>query len=160
MANMAKTTRRDAAFWILQGPGWLVLSLLIYAQGVSAFSYGLGIAMGTQWSAERITEVGTAFSYGFAFGDLSVYIPLLLIGLIGHLRGADWGRVCFAAALGISVYGPIVWLATVVDARGAQGWELASETQYWWMCLLTAAWGALGLCLLMRKPRIINREKI
>ena len=64
MTNTTKRTKRGIGFWVLQGPGWIVLSMLIYAQGISAFSYGLGVSMGTQKPAERITEVGTAFSYG------------------------------------------------------------------------------------------------
>ena len=40
--------------------------------------------MGTQEAAEVVSEVGVAFWYGFAFGDLIAYIPLLAIGLIGY----------------------------------------------------------------------------
>ena len=46
-----------ATFWIMQGPGWLLLSYLVVAQGVSALDYRLGVAMGTQESADVITEV-------------------------------------------------------------------------------------------------------
>ena len=73
-------------------PGWLLLAYLIYAQGISAFSYELGVAMGTQEPSHRISEVGAAFWYGFALGDLLIYIPVLCAGLIGHVRGARWGR--------------------------------------------------------------------
>jgi len=69
----------------LQIPGWLLLAYLVYAQAIPAFDYELGIRMGTQESAQRITEVGVAFWYGFAFADLVIYIPLLGAGLIGRL---------------------------------------------------------------------------
>ena len=108
-------------------------------------------AHGHQESAETITEVGTAFFYGFALGDLLTYIPLLAVGLIGHLRGAAWSWIVLAAALGITVYWPVVCLATVVDARGAASWHLADETPFWIALPLIAAWGALGLSLLLRK---------
>lgn len=48
-------------FWSLQGPGWVLLLYLVYAQAIPAFDYDLGVAMGTQESAARITEVGVAF---------------------------------------------------------------------------------------------------
>lgn len=147
-----KTKRRSIGFWTLQVPGWLLLIWLVYAQGISALSYEFGVAMGTQEPVERITQVGVAFWYGFAFADLIVYLPLLLVGLIGHLRGTNWGRVSFAAALGISVYWPLVSLAALVDARDAPGWEIGDERPYWLVCLLVAAWGAVGLWLLMRHP--------
>lgn len=135
---------------MLQAPGWLLLAYVIYAQGVPAFDYELGVAMGTQESAAVITEVGTAFWYGFAFGDLIVYIPLLAAGLFGYALGKTWGRTVLAAALGITVYWPIVCLAAIVAARGADGWELGSETEYWVVLPVIALWGAWGIWALVR----------
>ena len=73
--------------------------------------------MGTQEPVESITEVGAAFWYGFALGDLLSYLPILLAGLIGHMLHRNWGRIIFAASLGISVYWPIVCLVTISDAH-------------------------------------------
>jgi hypothetical protein len=148
---MTPAGKRGPAFWVVQAPGWMLLLYLVVAQGVTAFSYDLGVRMGTQESAETITEVGTAFWYGFALGDLLTYIPLLAVGLIGHLRDAAWSPIVLAGALGITVYWPVVCLAAVVDARGAAGWHLADETPFWIALPLIAAWGALGLWLLVRE---------
>ncbi|MDH3976299.1 MAG: hypothetical protein OEV42_18695 [Deltaproteobacteria bacterium] len=147
--NMLK--RKGLAFWVLQGPGWLLLIYLVIAQGMAAFSYDLGVAMGTQESAETITEVGAAFWYGFALGDLLIYIPILIAGLIGHILGKQWGNIGLAAALGITIYWPIVCLAAMVDARDAAGWHLTSEIEYWVVCLLIAAWGAWALIYLLKE---------
>lgn len=143
--------KRGSVFWALQGPGWFLLIYLIIAQGISAVSYDFGVAMGTQEAAGTISEVGTAFFYGFALGDLLTYIPILLAGLIGHFRGTGWGRMLFAAALGITVYWPIVCLVTVVDARGASGWNLSNEIPFWIVLPCIAAWGAWGLFALIRE---------
>ena len=145
--------RRGIGFWALQGPGWLLLIYLILAQGIPAIDYDLGVAMGTQESADAITEVGAAFWWGFAVGDLLVYIPLLGLGLIGALIGARWGQVALAAALGITVYWPLVCLAAVLDARGAPGWTLAGEAAYWIVLPPIALWAAWGLLALVRTGR-------
>lgn len=145
-----KTMKRDIEFWSIQGPGWLLLLYLIFAQAIPAFDYDLGVSMGTQESAEQISEVGVAFWYGFAFGDLITYIPLLAMGLIGCYLGKVWGRMLLAAALGITVYWPVVCLAAVVSVRGATGWNLASETAYWIVLPLIALWGAWGLWSIAR----------
>jgi hypothetical protein len=129
---------------LLQIPGWLLFAYLVYAQAIPAFDYQLGVAMGTQESAGRITEVGTAFWYGFAFADLVIYIPLLGAGLTGHRLRRRWWRAVLGAALGITVYWPVVALATVVDARDATGWSI-DETAYWIVLPVIAAWGAWGL---------------
>src|SRR5210317_301495 len=108
-----------------------------------------GVRMGTQESAQTITEVGAAFWYGFAFSDLVIYIPLLGIGLIGQLLAFPWWRVVLSAALGITVYWPLVVLATAVDARDASGWNI-DETDYWIVLPLIAVWALFGLFLLAR----------
>ena len=142
---------RDTNFWLIQGPGWLLLLYLVYAQAIPAFNYEFGVAMGTQEPAEVVTEVGVAFWYGFAFADLVIYIPLLAAGLIGHWTASVRGRLVLAAALGITIYWPIVCLATVVAARTASGWTLGDETPFWIVLPLIAFWGAWGLWRLSRE---------
>ena len=159
---MNREGKHRKTFWGLQIPGWLLLIYLIYAQGVTAFSYDLGVLLGTQEPAGTITEVGAAFWYGFAFADLLVYIPILCLGLIGHLRARRWGDFIMSAALGITIYWPIVCLAALVDARGAPGWNIASETPYWVVLLAITAWGVWGLVTLTkntRKNTAVNPKK-
>ena len=136
------------AFWALQITGWLLVAYLIVAQCVSAFSYAAGVRMGTQEPAETITEVGAATWWAFAFGDLIFYTPLLAIGLAGQLLSADWALPVLAAALGVTVYWPIVCLAAIHRARGASGWSLPKEWQYWIVLPTIALWGLWGLVTL------------
>lgn len=136
---------RGIAYWGIQAPGWVLLAYLLVAQAIPVFDYEIGVRMGTQESAAIITDVGVAFWYGFAFADLAIYIPLLAIGLILHWQHHRWSGPILAAALGITVYWPIVCLAAVVSARGADGWNLASEAGFWIVLPLIALWGALAL---------------
>lgn len=53
--------KRKPDFWWLQIPGWILLAYLVYAQAIAAFDYDLGVRMGTQESAQQITEVGAAY---------------------------------------------------------------------------------------------------
>ena len=52
ISNMT-TKRREPTFWALQVPGWVLLAYLVYTQGITAISYDLGVAMGTQKSARH-----------------------------------------------------------------------------------------------------------
>ena len=145
--------KRSSGFWLLHIPGWFLLAYLIYAQAIPAFDYELGTAMGTQESAEQITEVGTAFWYGFAVGDLLIYIPLLALGLVTDLLKKQWSNIALAAALGITVYWPVVCLAAIADARGAAGWTLTNETDYWIVLPVIALWGTWELWYLVSSKR-------
>lgn len=134
--------KRSFNFWLIQGPGWLLLLYLVYAQAIPAFNYELGVALGTQEPASVVSEVGVAFWYGFAFGDLVIYVPLLAVGLVGYWLGHKWARIILAAAMGVTVYWPVVCLAAVVAARDARGWNLPHEIPYWIVLPLITTWGA------------------
>ena len=42
---------RGVSYWLLLGPGWLLLAYLVYAQAIPALDYDLGVSMGTQETA-------------------------------------------------------------------------------------------------------------
>jgi hypothetical protein len=134
--------KRSPSFHLIQWPGWLLVAYLVIAQAVPAFDYELGVKMGTQESAEIITEVGAAFWYGFAFADLVFYIPLMITGLVGHAGNKSWHPVVLGAALGVTIYWPITALATVVAADSAPGWRLDDVSIYWIVLPLVIAWAA------------------
>jgi len=144
-----KKTKR---FWFIQGPGWALLIYLVVAQGLPAINYELGVNMGTQEPVDIITPVGVAFWKGFAWGDLIVYIPLLLVGLLGCGFNKSWGSVPMVAALGITIYWPVTCLAALVAARDASGWKLPSETEYWVVLPLIILWAMVGLSGFAAKP--------
>ena len=135
---------RGSAFWFVQVPGWILLAYLVYAQAIPAFDYELGVRMGTQEPADQITEVGKAFWVGFALGDLLIYLPLLLVGLVGHLKQKPWTAWVLGAALGITVYWPVVVLAAALDAREASGWQV-DDGPYWLVLPPIALWAAWAL---------------
>ena len=141
------TDRRD--MFLVQIPGWLLLLYLVYAQVPAAFDYELGVLMGTQEPVDKISEVGVAFWYGFAFADLVVYIPILAVGLIGFRLGVRWGRALLGAALGITVYWPVVVLAAAVDARDAAGWTV-DDTPYWIVLPIILVWALFALLRITR----------
>jgi hypothetical protein len=105
--------------------------------------------MGTQEPREQITDVGVAFWWGLALADLVFYAPLLGVGLVAHWIDTDWASPVLGAALGTTVYWPIASLATVWKARGAPGWNLPKESQYWLVLPMVAGWGLVALVLLV-----------
>jgi hypothetical protein len=74
-----------------------------------------------------------------------------------------WALVAhLAAALGITVYWPIVCLAAVVTAREAHGWLLSNESDYWLVLPVITIWGAWGLwqqCRSLNLAMTLDRER-
>jgi hypothetical protein len=111
--------RRDLL--LVQIPGWLLLVYLVYAQVPAAFDYELGVRMGTQ---EPVA------------------------GLLGLWRDCRWSPAVLGAALGITIYWPVVALAAAVDARDAEGWaidETLYETLYWIVLPIITLWALVAL---------------
>jgi len=76
--------------------------------------------MGTQDPPEVVTPVGVAFWKGFALADLVFYVPVLGFGLWTYERNPLY----LSAALGATIYWPIVCLTAAISARQAPGWTL------------------------------------
>lgn len=145
--SQTEESMQGLTFWIIQIPGWALFVYLVAAQCTAALSYSLGVRMGTQEPRENVTDVGVAFWKGYAGADLIFYTPILGLGLLGQIAGTRWADAVLAAALGVTVYWPIACLWTVRAARGASGWHLSKEAQYWLVLPIIAGWGLVGLIL-------------
>lgn len=109
---------------LIEIPGWLMFWYLFVGQCIPGVHYEWGVAMGTQDPDTTVTEVGVAFWKGFATADLVFYVPLLGYGLW------TWNYSSLAAALGVTVYWPIVCLVAASKARDAPGWSLDTAPFY------------------------------
>jgi hypothetical protein len=139
---------RGAGFWFLQVSGWLFVLYLITAQGISAFDYELGVSMGTQDAVDNVTEIGVAFWRGFAIAYVIVYIPLFLIGLVGHFIGKNWGKIALAGALAITIYWPITCFIAITIAKKSEAWTAELPFVYYIVLPVFVVWGLWGLWML------------
>ena len=108
---------RDKKFYIFIGCTILLIFLLLIGQVLSLFDYNLAVSLGLQESEDEIGRIGIAFAKGFAFGDTIVYLPMLVIGMVGILRKIKWAIFIMLGALGISIYWPIVHLYAIFIER-------------------------------------------
>ena len=105
--------KKDVGFWALILLATVLFVFLIIGQTLSVIDYDLALNLGLQESEEEIGKVGIAFAKGFAFADTIFYVPILVLGILGLLKGKKWGAVLMLAALGITVYWPIVHLYAI-----------------------------------------------
>jgi hypothetical protein len=148
----------STSLWLVELPGWLLLLYLVLVQGPSAINYEWGVLTGVQESQEQITPIGVAFGTGCARTDVAVYIPLLAAGLVGYGGGGsprprkEWGRVCLAAAVGMTLYWTFEYMFVLPAARSS--WNLGDETAYWIVLPIIALWGffTLGHLAMVQVP--------
>jgi len=75
--------KRTVGFWILMIIGLLILAMLFFGQMMSFINYDFTVSIGLQEPVNVIGEMGVALNKGFGLGDTIIYIPLLIIGLLG-----------------------------------------------------------------------------
>ena len=111
--------KRNAGFWIVIGIGILLLLFLLLGQTLAVFNFDLAVALGLQETIGEIGKVGIAFAKGFALADTLVYVPLLILGIVGLLTNKKWGYLAMMISLGITVYWPVVHLYAIYIEREA-----------------------------------------
>ena len=148
---------RNIGFWILISLGILLTIMLLMGQTFSLINYDLTVSLGLQESVEEVSEVGVAWAKGFAFGDTVLYLPLLLIGIIGLLKRRSWGFYSMFGALAITVYWPIVSLSTIFIGRTALNLNPDKYVSYSIILPLIAIYGLWGMWYLHKnRSKFIN----
>ena len=145
---------RNIGFWILISLGILLTIMLLIGQTFSLINYDLTVSLGLQESVKEVSEVGVVWAKGFAFGDTIIYLPLLLIGIIGLLKRKSWGFYSMFGALAITVYWPIVSLSTIFIGRTALNLNPDKYVSYSIILPLIAIYGLWGMWYLHK-----NRNK-
>ena len=122
---------------------------------MAVIDYDFAVSIGLQEPVEEITEVGVAMNKGFGLGDTVVYIPLLILGVIGLLKKKIWGFLSMIDALAITVYWPIVALATIFYAKNAKGFNFTDYMSYSILLSLITLYGLFGLLFLYNNRKTL-----
>ncbi len=135
--------------------GILILVMLLVGQMMSFINYEFTVSIGLQESVDVVGEMGIAVNKGFGVGDTIVYIPLLVIGLVGLWIRKKWGIYAMVGALGITAYWPMVAIFFLLFAKGVPGFNFTNFTSYSILLTAITLYGIWGLCYLY-----INRETL
>jgi hypothetical protein len=126
------------AFGIITVIGLLYAQLLLLREPQGQKAKNLIIGKGEDWRDKSHFR----FSYGFAWADWMVWMPLIVSGTIGVSLGQAWGYVVWGAAGIISLYANVVlWFAEREYVYPSCG-PLAYYTYYWGFFVY---WGILSI---------------
>lgn len=140
--------KRPTAFWIMCTFLTLSVVLLLLGQTTSLFAYDFAVRLGLQESVEEVTEFGVAMNRGFGMGDTVIYLPVIVLSLVGLVSRKRWALVTTAAVMGISAYWAVTMVSVLVFARGVPGYALTPGLEYWIplaVYIVVGIWGMLYL---------------
>ncbi len=150
--------KRPFGFWIVIGFGMLLLVFLLLGQSLAVLDFDLVVAMGLQETIGEIGKVGIAFAKGFALADTIVYVPLLLLGIVGLLKNKKWGYPAMMISLGITVYWPVVHLYAIYIEREAINLDPQKYFTFPITLTILMIYGLFGMWYLYRNQTDSNEK--
>ncbi len=149
--------KRPVGCWITMILGVTLLIMLILGQTMSFIDYDFTVSLGLQESRDVVGDMGIAVNKGFGVGDTIIYIPLLVIGLIGLWLRRIWGVFAMAAVFGITAYWPLVTIFFLLFARNVPGFNFSAWTTYLIMLVAISIYGLWGLWYVYtRRQRLVT----
>ena len=152
-----KFTPRPFAFWVIIGFLLVSLLLLLAGQTMAIVDYELAVTLGLQESVDEIGEHGVQVNRAFGTSDTFVYIPLIILSIIGLARRKRWGLYLTAAVMGISAYWVVTIAFMMLYLVGVPGYYLEPGIEYWIFMGAFVVFGVGGLLyLVLRGERLIT----
>jgi len=150
--------KRPVGFWVLMILGVFILLMLLVGQMMSFINYEFTVSIGLQESVDVVGEMGVAVNKAFGVGDTIIYIPLLVIGLVGLWSRKKWGIYAMVSALGITAYWPMVIIFFLLFAKGTPGFSFTNFTSYYVLLTAFTLYGLWGLWYLYKKREVLVKE--
>lgn len=136
---------RSTGFWIIFVFLALSIVLMLMGQTLGVFNYELAASMGLQEKPEEMTEFGVQVNRAFGAADTVVYIPLMVVSMIGLWLRKRWSLLTLAAFFGASAY----WTATVtfifLFLPGVEGYSNVPGPEIWLFIGTYMVAGVMGL---------------
>jgi hypothetical protein len=140
--------RRPTAFWFLFVFLALSIILMLAGQTLGVFNYGLASRMGLQEKAEEMTEFGVQVNQAFGAADTVVYIPLMVLSMVGLWLRKRWSLLTTAAFCGASAYWTVTVTFIFLFLPGVPGYANVPGPEIWLFIAVYMVVGVVGLSYL------------
>ncbi|MEN8145758.1 MAG: hypothetical protein ABFS14_12510 [Gemmatimonadota bacterium] len=150
--------KRPVAFWVISV--FLVLSVvvLLLGQTTALFAYDFAVRLGLQETVAEVTEFGVEMNRAFGAGDTAIYIPLIVVSLVGLVLRKRWALLSTAAVMGISAYWSVTMAFLLLFVRGVPGYQLVPGLEYWIFLGAYMVFGIWGIFYLtLRSDKLIHQ---
>lgn len=141
--------RRPVMLWFIVAFLAVSVVLMLTGQTLGVFNYELAARMGLQEKPEEMTEFGVQVNRAFGAADTVVYLPMIVISMVGLILRKRWSLLVLAAFFGASAY----WTATVsfmlLFLPGVPGYSNAPGPEIWLFIGTYAVAGVAGLLFIV-----------
>ncbi len=150
--------KRTIGFWVLMIVGILFTVMLLAGQMMAFINYDFAVSIGLQESTDLVGEIGVAVNKGFGVGDTIIYLPLLVIGIVGLWLRKRWGLFTMVGALAITAYWPVVCIFFLLFAKSSPEFSFHSFTSYTILLTSFTIYGLWGLWYLYKSRETLVEE--
>ena len=142
-------SKRPFGFWIIVVVLFLSIMLILVGQTMSVFNYEFTVDIGLQEGQEEVGEHGVQVNRAFGVGDTLVYIPLMILSLVGLAFRKHWSLITAAAFFGISAYWSVTIGFMLIFLPSVSGYSYVPGLEIWTFVGAYFALGIWGLGYLM-----------
>ncbi len=137
--------RRPVAFWVIVVYLGLSVMVMLTGQTMAVVDYDLAVRLGLQESLEEVGEYGVEVNRAFGAGDTVIYVPLMVVSLVGLVARRRWAVLTTTAVFGVSAYWAATILSMLVFLPGASGYSNVPGPEIWLFVGFYLLSGAVGL---------------
>jgi hypothetical protein len=119
--------------------------LMLAGQTLGVFNYELAASWGLQEKAEEMTDFGVQVNRAFGAADTVVYVPLIVISLVGLALRKRWSLLITAAFFGASAYWTVTVTFMLIFLPGVPGYSNVPGPEVWLFIGTYMVVGVLGL---------------
>ncbi|MBC8479590.1 MAG: hypothetical protein H8D46_03920 [FCB group bacterium] len=135
------TRKRTPAFWFITIFIALSIVLMLVGQTMSVINYDFTVRYGLQESVEEVSEFGVQVNRAFGVGDTLVFVPLLIVSIIGLWLRKRWALLMTTATAAVSAYWSVTILFILLWGPGCAGYNYAPGAEIWTFVLAYTAFG-------------------
>ena len=146
---------RPKGFWFVIMSGIVLLVLLLTGQTMSFINYDFTVSLGLQEPVDEIGKLGVEVNKAFGVGDTIIYLPILILGLVGLWRKEEWGVFLMGGAFAITAYWPVVSLFIIIFGNSLPDFNYADLTSIIILLIAFTIYGVWGMWYIYK-----NREAL
>jgi len=149
--------KRPIAFFVIVVFLSVSIILMLIGQTMAVFNYDFTAQLGLQESVGKVSEFGVQVNRAFGAGDTIVYIPLMVVSLVGLFFKKRWSLLTTAAVSGVSAYWSVTISFTFLFLPGAPGYDYVPGPEIWFFVGAYTVFGVWGFFYLLFRGNALLR---